>query len=212
MQKVITIAHQKGGVGKSTIALNLAVEFSKKYPTKVIDLDYQKSLSIFNSHRKENNLPALEIIEFDTKKDLMNLLDNPDSLIIIDSGGFDSDLNRLALIGADMIITPVSNNLIELYGLEAFKKILKDIKKIRDVKAHILLNKINPRAVKVINELRDFLSKNKEYFELLNTTIRYRNDYAKSFEEGKSVIELDNNSKSSMEIMELINNIEIILK
>ena len=212
MQKVITIAHQKGGVGKSTIALNLAVEFSKKYPTKIIDLDYQKSLSIFNAHRKENNLPALEIIEFDTKKDLMNLLDNPDSLIIIDSGGFDSDLNRLALIGADMIITPVSNNLIELYGLEAFKRILKDIKQIRDVKAHILLNKINPRAVKVINELRDFLSKNKEYFELLNTTIRYRNDYAKSFEEGKSVVELDNNSKSSMEIMELINDIETILK
>ena len=35
----------------------------------------------------------------------MHLLDNPDSLIIIDSGDFDSDLNRIALIGADMIIT-----------------------------------------------------------------------------------------------------------
>ncbi len=53
---------------------------------------------------------------------------NSNELILIDSGGFDSDLNRIAIIGADLVITPVSNNLIEIYGLEAFKKILQELK------------------------------------------------------------------------------------
>jgi len=55
-------------------------------------------------------------------------LKNSNELILIDSGGFDSDLNRIAIIGADLVITPVSNNLIEIYGLEAFKKILQELK------------------------------------------------------------------------------------
>ena len=44
--KIITIAHQKGGTGKSTISLNIAVELNNKYNLKIIDLDYQKSLTI----------------------------------------------------------------------------------------------------------------------------------------------------------------------
>ena len=49
----IVIAHQKGGVGKSTIATNLAVELAKKIQISVIDLDTQKSTSYFNSLRKK---------------------------------------------------------------------------------------------------------------------------------------------------------------
>ena len=109
--KIITIAHQKGGVGKSTIALNLAVELSKKYNLKVIDLDYQKSITIFNETRKEKKLKPLNIIHIENQKELIDVLKNSNELILIDSGGFDSDLNRIAIIGADLVITPVSNNL-----------------------------------------------------------------------------------------------------
>ena len=120
--KIITIAHQKGGVGKSTIALNMAVELSEKYNLKVIDLDYQKSITIFNETRKEKKLKSLDIIHIETQKELISFLRNNNDMILIDSGGFDSDLNRIAIIGADLIITPVSNNLIEIYGLELLKK------------------------------------------------------------------------------------------
>ena len=36
---IITFAHQKGGVGKSTLAFNTAVELSKEYKVIVIDLE-----------------------------------------------------------------------------------------------------------------------------------------------------------------------------
>ena len=46
--RIIALVCTKGGVGKSTIAFNLAVELSKKAAVSVIDLDYQKSLTIFD--------------------------------------------------------------------------------------------------------------------------------------------------------------------
>ena len=206
--KIITIAHQKGGVGKSTIALNLAVALSKKYNLKIIDLDYQKSITIFNETRKEKKLKPLNIIHIENQKELIDVLKNSNELILIDSGGFDSDLNRIAIIGADLVITPVSNNLIEIYGLEAFKKILQELKEIEaEIKSHILLNNIDPKATKALKDLKKYIQKNKEYFSLFDTVLRRRADFAKSFEKGKNVIEIDKKSKASKELKNLIKEI-----
>ena len=59
MKKVIAITHQKGGVGKTTIATNLAVELSKKYKVKVIDLDLQKSMTYFNNIRQKKRIKCI---------------------------------------------------------------------------------------------------------------------------------------------------------
>jgi len=208
--KIITIAHQKGGVGKSTITINLAVELSKQFKVTIIDLDYQKSISIFNETRKNNNLSTLNIKHINNQKELINIFKTTKDIILIDSGGFDSDLNRIALAGADFIITPLSDNLIEIYGLEVFKNILKDLKNINNnIKANILLNNVNPQTKKAIKELKKYIQKNNEYFTLLNTIIRRRVAFPKSFEKGKSVIEIDKNSKASKEINQLIDEIII---
>ena len=187
--KIITIAHQKGGTGKSTISLNIAVELNNKYNLKIIDLDYQKSLTIFNETRKENNLKPLNFIDVENEKELIKILKNNNDLILIDSGGFDSNLNRIAILAADLIITPVSANLIEIYGLEAFKKILKELKEVEPtLKSYILLNNIDPKATKSINELKKYTKNNEEYFLLLDVVLRRRADFSKSFEVGKNVI------------------------
>jgi len=212
MQKVITIAHQKGGVGKSTIALNLAVELAKKYSLKIVDLDYQKSLTIFNEHRKERGLDPLVIINVKTAKELMEVIDKTEEILLIDSGGFDSDLNRIALLGADMIITPLSNNLIEIYGLEAFKKILQELREAKpDISSMVLLNSVNPSTKKAIDEMRAYIQKNSEFFEMFPSIIRRRALFARSFETGKSVVELEPTSKAAKEMQDLLSNIEKIL-
>jgi len=212
MQKVITIAHQKGGVGKSTLALNLAVELSKRYPLKVVDLDFQKSITIFNENRMEAGLEPLDVVNVEDQKELMRLIDNSGELVLIDSGGFDSDLNRIALLGADLVITPLSNNLIEVYGLESFKKILKDLKEVRsDIRSKVLLNNVHPKTQRAIDELREFIAASSEYFDLFETVIRRRSAFAKSFEEGKSVVEMDDRSPASKELNQLVQEIESIV-
>lgn len=207
MNKIIVIAHQKGGVGKSTIAANLATELSKKFKVDVIDLDLQKSLTYYNNLRSNSGLDSLNIIqEVDSPNMLKSIINNNQKLLLIDAGGYDSDINRVAISGADTLITPVSDSGIELVGLLAFRNILRDIRTLRpDIVANILLNKIHTRAgATSLNEIYSFVDNNPE-FARLKTILRERIDYKRAFDCGKSVIEFNN--KAAQEMNDLIDEV-----
>ena len=209
MNKIIVVAHQKGGVGKSTIASNIAVELAKLYNVRVVDLDLQKSLTYFNNLRKSVALTECNIVNISSPKELKDLINNNTGLLIIDAGGYDSDINRVAISGADILITPVSDSGVELVGLLAFRQILRDIRRVRsDLKSCILLNKIHPWANASLNGIFDFVRNNNE-FSKFNSILRDRADYKKSFDIGKSVIEYNN--KAMQEMNELLNEIRNIL-
>ena len=203
---VLTIACSKGGVGKSTVAYNLAVEFSKKYDTQVIDLDYQKSISIFNYNREQSNLEKLDITPvIKNEKHLKQIIKENTGLIIIDTGAFDSDINRTALLLSDMIIVPTSDSQVDLYGLILFKKVLENLNKVKKVKALLLLNKIISRSINKTT-VSAFMKEHKNYFKLFKNLMTYRLDYKKSFETGKSVCEISK-SKAGVEIKKIMKEI-----
>ena len=56
---IIAISHQKGGVGKSTIAWNLAIALQKKYKVELVYLDIQKTLTYTNKIRKNQTIYIL---------------------------------------------------------------------------------------------------------------------------------------------------------
>ena len=58
---IISIAHQKGGVGKSTLAFNLAYYLSK-YKPLLLDLDIQNTISYANSIREQNANNTISLI------------------------------------------------------------------------------------------------------------------------------------------------------
>lgn len=204
---VLTIACSKGGVGKSTLAYNIAVELSKKYETQVIDLDYQKSISIFNYNREKSNLAKLNIAPIiKNEKQLRQIIKENDGLIIIDTGAFDSDINRAALLLSNMIIVPTSDSQVDLYGLILFKKVLENINLAKKVKAFLILNKIITRSINK-STVSSFMKEHKNFFKLFKNSMTYRLDYKKSFEAGKSVCEIPK-SKAGIEIKKVIKEIE----
>jgi chromosome partitioning protein len=94
MRKIITIAHQKGGVGKSTLALNLAVCFQDQLNVALVDTNLQGSLY----HSKEV-LPGLAVLAQDQ---LQKIKDLQYDLIIVDTPPY------------------LSNKLPELFSLSDF--------------------------------------------------------------------------------------------
>jgi len=112
---IITVAHSKGGVGKSLLAWHLAI--AMKVP--IVDLDFQRTLVYTNNLRKANGLKKVEIIQPDTREEFIQLFDNwpDDKHIIVDVGGFDSNINRAAMFISDVIITPAVDKVTELAGL-----------------------------------------------------------------------------------------------
>ena len=215
---IITLAHQKGGTGKSTLAWNLAVELRRKYKKYgykkfiFVDLDNQESVTMTNRLRMQYGQEPLEIVRFtdDERSKLEEFINSieDDTLVIIDSGGYDADLNRLAIIASDFVITPVSSDYMEIFGLQKFKTILEELSIIKGetVKVNVLLNKIDPK-LKDFSDIIEFIGETKN-FKLMDTVIRFRSDYKHSIGYGFSVKELDKTSKATDELKQLIKEIE----
>jgi len=210
---ILTLSHQKGGVGKSTVAWNLAVLFSKIIDTRIIDLDTQRSLTVTNALRKEYGHDTIRMLHFETAEALAEYAgdDSEDTLTIIDSGGFDSAFNRVAIVASDLVITPISDKPFDLMGLQKYEEILKTLSQIQGetIKTHVLFNNINP-AMKRFGDLVDFVCSS-EHFELLIPVLRQRVDFAHSVGEGKSIKEYRIFSKADQEMDELFEEIKQLL-
>lgn len=206
---IITVSHQKGGVGKSTLAYNIAVELSKKYSVEVVDLDVQETVSSYNRIRKLMGQEGLNVKIFTSDDDLLYYYNNVDekTIVVVDSGGFDSALNRLSILAADFLLTPVSSEFTELLGLEKYKQILEQIsiQSGNKVITNVVLNKINP-SQKHFDEIVDFIN-GSPYFVKLNSILRRRVDFANSVAHGFSVNELDATSESAKEFNQLLQEI-----
>ena len=211
---IVLYSHQKGGVGKSTLAINHA--YSKG--CSIIDLDSQNSSMLFNQLRKMQNRENLDCYTSNTINEFNEMIKpfkaNKENMIIIDSGGYDSEINRLALISADIIITPVGASQIELFGLQKFRNILNDASDATgtNVKTHVLINNVDSRSKKKISELREYIEKNEKYFNLLESVIHTRVDFKNAYGDGLTVKELDKESKATQEIKSLTKEIDLRVK
>ena len=193
---IINIAHTKGGVGKSTLATNLAVEMN----CPILDLDMQKSSYFFNELRE---LPKLTIFKAKTRDELKLLepyAGDKKKHIIVDSGGMDNDLNRLS---------PISTSQIELFGLENFRLILKELD--AENKDYIILNSINLRSKQELQAFNDILI-NEFDLTVLPTMISNLKIFKDAFAEGKSVVEKNKTSPAAAQLQSLIKDIKNIIK
>ena len=121
--KTITIAQQKGGSGKTTLAVSLAVAFLKMgRSVAVIDTDPQGSLGRWFMQRREAlEDPGLEFatasawgVSYEVEK-----LKNTNDIVIIDTPPkVDSDL-RPALREADLCLVPVASSHVDLWATES---------------------------------------------------------------------------------------------
>ncbi len=206
---IITVAHSKGGVGKSLLSWHLAIAL--KVP--IVDLDFQKTLVYTNNIRIANKHKSLEIIHPASVSEFIGLFDSweDDKNIIIDVGGFDSNMNRMALYVSDLVITPAVDRITEIAGLSKFHQIITELsdKMQVDIKAHVLLNDVNPIA-KDFSVMEDLID-NYEHFELMNTIVAHRADFFKTMEEGLGVTELDK-GKAKKELKKLVKEIKNIGK
>ena len=206
LSKVITIAQQKGGTGKTTIAVHLALAFIKyhNYKVAIIDTDPQGSLGKwFMIRSKKNSLnnnltfktASLWGAQYESK-----ILKQDHDIVIIDTPPKIESDARPAIEAADLVLIPVAPSHVDFWATEAIIEIAKKAKR----KVLIQINRANHRS--------KLISKTHEYIKSINvkstdTLIGHRQIFVASMGEGKTVVEKQRKSKAVEEIKSISNQI-----
>ena len=211
---IITIGNEKGGVGKSTIAINLAVEFTMSgKKVLLIDADIQKSTSMFsNIRREQTGLQEIIVIEKtggSLDKDV-KALESGFDMVLIDTGGRDSIEMRKSMLISDKFIIPLITSQLDAWSFEKIYKLYQEAQAFNSkLKAYIVLNKITANwKSKEKDEMLEFL-KDFQDIVILNSFLKDRAIYRKSISEGMGVSELNIDNKATAEIQNLFNEINI---
>lgn len=207
---IIDVAHTKGGVGKSTIATNLAVELK----ADLLDLDTQNSSIAFSQFGPKREFKFLRGQDFvDSDLSFLEQYRGGEKNLIIDSGGYDSAIVRKILLASDIVLTPVAASQVELLGLLNFDKVIHLIKAARpEIKPLILFNRVTRFQTKDLEAFKNYISQNVPNYKILKAELGDRKIFKDAFSEGKSVCELKPKSQAASEIRALITEILNIAK
>ena len=162
LSKVITISQQKGGTGKTTLAVHLAMGFVKYHDFKVavIDTDPQGSLGKWFMIRSEkkisnDNLTFKTASLWGAQYESKTLKKDHDVVIIDTPPKIESDA-RPAIEASDLVLIPMTPSHVDFWATEA----IIDIAKKANKKIMIQITRANQRT--------KFIIKTNDYIKSLN--------------------------------------------
>lgn len=198
--QIISIIGQKGGTGKTTIALGLAVQSIKNNKScVVIDLDPQASASNWADRR---NMEEPFVISTQASR-LKNVLETAKAqgvdLVIIDNAGKSTDASIASSKVSDKIIIPIQPN---IFDIETLKNV-KDILMLSSNKSGVVvINRAQPRTKRHIETMDLVL---KLGFQVSPVILFQRAAHIESANVGLSAFEHEPKGKASKEMCDLYN-------
>lgn len=194
--KVITIAQQKGGAGKTTVAAHLAVAWAQNPKRKVaiVDIDPQGSLSQWYKVRadvlgEDNTHLTFAAISGWRVRSEIDRLKHTHDLIVIDSPPHTDAEARTAIRAADLVVIPLQPSPMDVWATSATIQICKQER----VPVKMVLNRVHPQA-----KLTQAISG--EMVGLAGARFGNRVIFAGSLMHGLGVTEADSSSAAAEEV------------
>lgn len=202
---VTAVINQKGGAGKTTLAMNLAAGLARRGETVVIDLDPQgSSLQWASSGSKP--FPAT-VKQIGGKWDARTLHQNYRAyryMVLDCPPSIDSHASVQALQACDVALIPVLPSPIDLWASLRLPQEIEDARKANaNLKAFLVLNQLEPKSA-ISAAMHEALA---EFgMPVLAATLRRRAIYRGAALEGVSVYQMGSRGASAAEEIEAIIN------
>jgi chromosome partitioning protein len=174
---IIVVANSKGGVGKSTLAVHLAVWLHEQGRKVILaDCDMQHS----SSEWAREAAPEMKTVRLSSPDDILEelpQLEQEADFIIADGPGSNTETSRALLLRAELAIVPCKASMLEVRALAQATKALKHAQDIRkgQPKALIVLSMVG-KTYRLTQDMKDAAST--LHLRMAKTTITLKQIYA----------------------------------
>ena len=202
---IVALLNQKGGVGKTTLALHLAGEWARRgQRVTLVDADPQGSSLDWSAERAREGLPRLfGVIGLarDTLHREVPEIARDHLHVVIDGPPRVAGLMRSAILAADVVLIPVQPSPFDGWASAEMLKLVEEARVFRpDLVARFVMNRAAARTI-IARETAETLGDHDP--PLLKATVGQRVVFADAAQSGRLAFELDDDSPASREIAAL---------
>lgn len=193
---IVTVGNTKGGVGKTTLAVNIAIARALAgRDVWLIDADRQGTAQTAISIRAQaGHLPGIACASYPDGPILRAQVQQQSAKfddVVIDAGGRDSTALRAALVLSDVLLVPFQPRSYDVWALNDMAALVDEARSVRDgLRCFAVLNCADPGEHSADNLEAAAAVADVPQFEYLPTPLRRRKAFSNAAGAGQSVLEV----------------------
>lgn len=201
--KIIAVANQKGGSGKTTISMHLAGAFSRRnHKILVVDADLQGTATRWAASADDDtpfpgSVVGLSAANNKVHREVKKFIEDYDYIIIDCPPAADSPIPQSALLIADLVLVPLIPSPLDMWAAVGIRQVIDDVTVINEtLKARLLLNQCQPNttlAQESLEVLPEF------GIDLAESVVRHRQVYRQAAVFGQTVYDFGSKAKAAIE-------------